>query len=145
MAIETNSPNRMVAMILGAVLVLIGILGFFPALVWDGVTEEALLGIFGVNMLHNWIHILTGAVLLIVAFVNNGEYARMTNMVLGWIYVAIAVLGFVAPGFMDGLINSAPTFLNPDAFLHLLIAAVLLGVAYTSRTDVRRPLPGART
>src|SRR3989338_8695210 len=76
--------------VLGVVLVLVGILGFVP-----GVTEKGLLlGIFGVNPVENVVHLLGGAAIL--WFVSKGS-AKTTNMYLGYVGLALAVLGFI-PG-----------------------------------------------
>ena len=131
----TNDANKMVAMVLGAVLVLIGILGFVPALVPGGL----LLGILGVNALHNVIHLLTGAILLGAAYMNEGRNARLTNMVLGGVYLLVALVGFAAPGFMNGLVASQEVAMNPASIIHLLLGVVLLGVAFMQRTEAGGP------
>ena len=99
---------------LGVVLVLIGILGLF---------SDMVLGLFSVNALHTWVHIIAGAVLLWAGLANNGANARNTNITFGFIYLIVAVLGFL--GMADWLaVNGA------DNLLHVLIAAAALGVGY---------------
>ena len=108
------------AMVIGAVLVLVGILGFVP-----GVGQPLLLGIFGVNMAQNLLHLVGGALMLWFGSKGSGKTA---NMYLGIISVVVAVLGFVpvAKGLLASIFN-----INMNiTYLHLAIAVVTLGVAY---------------
>jgi hypothetical protein len=107
-------------MVIGAVLVLVGLLGFLP-----GIGSPLLLGVFGVNAAQNLLHLVGGAVILWFGYKGAGN---TTNRVLGYVALAVAVLGFL-PGAKDLLatlfnINMAITV------LHLAIAVVSLGVAY---------------
>lgn len=99
-------------MVLGAVLVLVGILGF--------VMPSPLLGIFEVNTLHNVIHLATGA-LTIFAAMQGIAAMRLWGRVFGLVYLLVGILGFVMPD-MFGLmhVNMA------DNVLHLGLAAVFL-------------------
>ena len=65
------SIARTVCLVLGAVYILVGILGFIPGVAEEvaGVDEmesatALLLGIFPINLLHNIVHLVIGAVLL---------------------------------------------------------------------------------
>ena len=77
------------------------------------------LGYFGVNTLQSVIHLVGGILLLWMA-------GRIANLWLGWLALVVAVLGFIAAGFMSSLlgINDSITY------LHLAIGVVSLGVAY---------------
>lgn len=120
--------NRLVAQIVGAVLALVGLLGFVL-----GSGEYDLLGLFGVNTLHNVVHLLSGAVLLAAAFIDGGRNARLANMVLGAVYLVVAAATWI-PVLADMFhLNVA------DAGLHVLIGIVLLGVAFAMRTDAGTP------
>ena len=125
-----NNLNRTVAMIVGGVLLLVGLLGF----VWDPV-----LGLFEVGVVHNVIHLLTGAVLLAAAFMNHGMYARTTNITLGVVYLIVALLGFFAPSILGAIIE----YNVADNWLHLALGVVLAGVGFVDRTHVDRPTTGA--
>jgi hypothetical protein len=125
-----NDLNRMVAMIVGGVLLLVGLIGF---------ANDPVLGIFEVDAVHNVIHILTGAVLLAAAFINNGMYARTVNITLGVVYLLVALLGWVTPAFMGSIFQ----YNMADNWLHLLLGVVLTGVGFASRRDVTRPATGA--
>jgi hypothetical protein len=117
--------NALVAKIFGIVLLLVGLLGFYLT----GTGSGALLGIFGVNLLHNSVHVITGIVLVLVGFMWMGQYARITNQVLGIVYVLVALFGFAMPS--STLIASnvdAPMY--ADAVLHIVIGIVLAGVGF---------------
>jgi len=110
------------ALIFGVVLVLVGILGFIPALRPD----DKLLGIFHVNTLHNIIHLVSGLVALWVA--NTSASASKTYFaVFGVIYALVAIMGFVkGDGDIFGIIaNNAA-----DTWLHVVIAVASLVLGF---------------
>ncbi len=103
--------------VLGVVLILVGVLGFFM--------PSPLLGIFAVDTVHNLIHVVSGAVALIAA--GTGEQnSRMYLIVFGLIYGLVTVLGFVMESPLLGLISVNMA----DNYLHLVIAAVSLAVGF---------------
>ena len=108
------------AIVIGAVLILVGILGFIP-----GIGAPLLLGIFGVNAAQNVLHLVGGAVILWFGYSGSG---KPTNMWLGIISAVVGVLGFV-PGSKD-LLGSIFGINAAISGLHLAIAVVSLGVAY---------------
>lgn len=124
-----SNYNKLLAQVLGAVLVLVGLLGF---------VNSPVLGIFQVNMLHNIVHLLTGAVLLVAGFMSDGTNARMANMILGVVYALVAIVGFAQIDAINSLVGSDPkaagTF-YADPALHALLAVVLLGVAFAFREE----------
>lgn len=124
-----ENANRLVAQILGGVLVLVGILGFIPGVVMDG----ALLGIFGVNSLHNVVHLLTGAILLGAAYMDGGKNVRMTNMVLGGVYLVVALVNFLPVDAVNEMVNAHRGVAYADAALHALLGIALLGVAFAAK------------
>lgn len=129
--------NKMVAMIAGAVLALVGLLGF--------VMESPLLGLFHVNLLHNLVHLLSGVVLLGAAFMNNGANARITLLVLGVVYAIVTILGFVAPGLTGSLIGGeTASELLYDNVLHLILAVVFIGVPLLVKEGSMRPMGAAK-
>lgn len=108
--------------ILGLVLLLVGILGFVPALTPNG----ALLGIFGVDMMHNIVHILSGVVGLWAAS-SGYQYSRLYLMIFGLVYGLVAVLGFIT----GGVLGLFMVDMN-DNYLHAAIAAACLFTAFSS-------------
>lgn len=133
-----NNVNALVAKILGAVLVVVGILGFIPALVGAGGTGTLIM--FGVNPLHNVIHLATGAILLAVGFMADGKNARMTNQVIGVVYLLVAILGFAGILVPDLLNTTADTVMHADNVLHLLLGIVLAGVGFGVKETTTMPM-----
>jgi|CXWL01.1.fsa_nt_gi hypothetical protein len=105
---------KTITLLFGAILALVGLVGFF--------IPSPLFGIFEVNALHNAIHLATGALLLGVGFFSP-QSSRMTLGVFGIIYAIVAVLGFVMPG--DTILGLIPSNTADDG-LHTLLALVFL-------------------
>ena len=110
---------KSMAVLFGIVFLVVGILGFVPAVTKD----QMLLGIFHVNAAHNCVHLLSGVVALICGMMGVGA-ARMYFKLFGLVYAAVAVLGFLNPGdtMLLGLISNNMA----DTWLHVAIAAVSL-------------------
>lgn len=104
------------AIVIGAVLFLVGIIGFF---------NNPIFGLFGVNAAQNVLHLVGGAA--IYWFGSKGS-AKQTNMWLGIISAVVGVLGFV-PG-ASALLTSVFGINAAISGLHIAIGAVSLGVAY---------------
>jgi Domain of unknown function (DUF4383) len=134
-----QSPNRLVATIFGAVYLLVGLLGFA---VTGGVGFIAtqgglLLGIFEVNPLHNIVHLLVGAALLI-AGIASAQAAKGVNITIGAVYLLLGIVGFFLVGSALNIL-ALNTF---DHFLHLASAIVLLGVGLAADRSARTPVVG---
>jgi len=89
---EEASPARLFATLIGAALVIYGIVGFFFDASFDRPDDigEAL-GLFAVNGWANVFHILSGALGLVLA----GFAARRYALWISALYVAVAVVGVV--------------------------------------------------
>ncbi len=104
--------NQTWAKVIGVILLLVGVLGFFM-----GNTVF----MFGVNALHTIVHVLTGAIFSWAGF-SKGAPVKKTNQWLGWVYVLVGVVGFFA---LQDLLN-----LNAaDNWLHIIIGVVSAGAA----------------
>ena len=89
------SPAKLYATLVGGVLVIGGIVGFFYSASFGGPGEvDDVVGLFGVNGWHNLVHILSGALGLFLA----GFAARRYAFWLGIAYLGIALWGFVLGG-----------------------------------------------
>lgn len=116
--------NQQFGYAFGAIYVLVGILGFF---VTGGVgfaaTEGENLIIFGVNPLHNLVHLAVGALLLGGA-AGGHRAAKSVNTLVGAVYLLVAVVGFFVIDTSANIIalNQA------DNFLHLITGALALAV-----------------
>lgn len=121
-----NSPNRIVAVIFGAVYLLVGLLGFAVTGGVGFVATEGglLLGVFEVNPLHNVAHLLMGAALLIGGIVSVAA-AKAVNGTVGAAYLLLGIVGF----FIADTGANILALNTADHFLHLASAIVLLGVA----------------
>lgn len=117
------------AWIFGVVFILIGILGFVPALNPGGM----LLGIFEINGFHNMVHILSGIVAIIAAM-SGTYYAKLYFIIFGIVYGLVTVLGFLTGNGLFGLIpvNMA------DNLLHLVIAASSLYLGFATTTKNKK-------
>src|SRR5688572_24353409 len=116
--LEGENVTKKIAIGFGAVLLLIGILGFIPAFTPGGL----LLGIFAVDAEHNIIHLASGAA-AIAAGLSSYRNARMFFQVFGVIYGLIAVAGFIVHPHAEGSEQLAGVVaINlADNFLHVAI------------------------
>ena len=114
--VNIEDVQKIYAMVIGAVLVLVGLIGFVNA---------PILGIFGVNTAQNILHLVAGALMLWGGYSGGG---KKSNMVLGIIAAVVAVLGFLPYG--KDLLTSIFAINMATTYLHVGIAIVSLGVAY---------------
>jgi hypothetical protein len=129
--VDGPNPARLYATLVGAALVVGGIVGFFYSASFGGPGKvDDVLGILSVNGWHNVFHIATGAIGLLVA----GYAARQYALWLGALYVAIAIWGF-AIGGGDSILGFLPVNTG-DNILHLVLG--LLGIAAASATPVKK-------
>jgi hypothetical protein len=145
---EEASAARLYCLLVGAVLVIAGIIGFFyesSFATGDSLRSDDVFGILSVNGWHNLVHIAVGALLLACA----GSAARGAALFVGVLYIVLCILGFIATsnggiGFIaenDTLIKLVPVN-NEDNVLHLI-----LGITGVLATLVSRPAarPAAAT
>lgn len=136
------TPARAYSVVVGAVLVVAGIVGFFynAEFTSDEGVHDAVFGILDVNGWHNVVHIATGA-LGLVAFAAGAYAARAYAGVLGLVYGAVAVWGFIL-GDGESILSIVPVN-TEDNVLHLALGAVGLLAAAASPTGVGRPAPSS--
>ena len=131
---KSMTMNRAFAAGFGAVYALVGLVGFAVSgsVPFAGQEGASLLG-FGVNGMHNIVHLLVGGVLL-AGFASGHAAARSVNLAVGAVYLLLAVAGpFVNDTALDIVgLNGA------DHVLHLATALVLLGVALAGDKAVAR-------
>lgn len=138
-----KSPLRTAAKAVGAVFLLIGVLGFIPGITTDygsmgfagEYSEAKLLGIFQVSVLHNLVHLIFGAAGLAMARSVPG--ARNYLVYGGLIYLVFWLYGLVIGEESDA--NFVP-FNGADDVLHLLLGVgmLALGLLLSRRPAVRR-------
>lgn len=96
--------------IAGTALIILGFLGFVPAVSPDGMV----FGIFMVDGFHNCVHVTVGFILLIAGIKPN-KVMIVVTFLIGVIFFFLACFGFFA--------ESAKAMFNiPDSLLHLAIA-----------------------
>lgn len=124
---DAPSPARLYATLVGAALVVLGIVGFFYSASFGSPGEvEQMLGVFAVNGWVNVLHILSGALGLFVAGYASRHYALW----LGAAYVVLAFWGF-ALGSGESILGFLPVNTG-DNLLHLVLGG--LGVAAARAT-----------
>lgn len=136
---DTSSPAQLYATLVGAVLVFVGIVGFFYEASFEtgvpGVESDKVFGILAINGWHNLIHIVAG--LLGLAAAAAGA-ARAYALAFGLIYLVLAIWGFADGN--DLILDFVPVN-NEDNVLHLILGLVGLGAAAATPTETRPPAP----
>jgi hypothetical protein len=134
------TPINLAAALVGAVFLVVGVLGFIPGITthygdlqFAGHKSDAkLLGVFEVSILHNIVHLLFGVVGLAAGRSTNLSAQRYL-IGGGVIYLLLWIYGLVVDKEADS--NFVPLN-NADNWLHLVLGAamVFLGVALGSVT-----------
>ncbi len=138
-----KTPAQWLAYLGGAVLVLVGLIGFIADSSFNtgnGIDGDKLLGIFEVNGIHNLVHIASGLLLLAVA--PKRATARYGVLAFGAVYAIVTLIGLIDGEDVVGLIpvNAA------DNVLHIaLTAAALLAGAVSSDKDAHTATGAGRT
>jgi len=126
--------TRTAAIILGVVLVIVGLLGFFDNPIVSGAVDGT--GVptawFYVNTAHTIVHLISGLFLLVGAWTGLGGAVALR--ILGVIYVVIVILGFVGGGTSLAVltfVSNSPA----DNWLHIGLAIVLLAAGFGLSDD----------
>ncbi|ETT27363.1 hypothetical protein RAJCM14343_1964 [Rhodococcus aetherivorans] len=145
----TRTPVQTAALAVGVVFLLVGILGFvlgittnYDTMTFAGHESGALLlGIFGVSILHNIVHLLFGVAG--VAMARTVGAARSYLIGGGIIYLVLWLYGLVID--KDSSANFVPVN-SADDWLHFVLGAAMiaLGFLLTRRTTTHRTVPGTR-
>ena len=104
------------ALILGVVLGIIGIWGFFTT---------SILGLFGVNAFQSVLHLIAAAFGIYVGTKGKGPGF---NQSIGWIGVVLGILGFISGA--NTLLFNLLNINAPISVLHLVLGVISLGVYY---------------
>lgn len=144
--VRSDTPNerttlQRAAQAVGAVFLLVGVLGFIPGITSDFDTmsfashhsDAMLLGIFQVSILHNIVHLLFGVAGLTMSRTWSG--ARTYLIGGGVIYLLLWVYGLLID--KESSANFVPVN-SADDWLHLLLGAgmIALGALLSRRRDV---------
>jgi hypothetical protein len=141
----TRSPAQTWARLIGWVLLLAGVVGFFYSASFGSPGEvDAVFGILDVNGFHNLVHILSG--LLGIAMARSFGSARTYCLLLAAAYAVVTIWGLVVGD--GGEILSILPVNTEDNILHAFIAVVSLivgvGSAAAPKPSSREPGPGIR-
>ena len=122
---------RTAALVVGAVFLLVGVLGFVPGITSDYGDMSAaghhsmamLLGIFQVSVLHNVVHLLFGVAGLALSRSSAGARAYLVGG--GVVYLVLWVYGLVVD--MGSQANFVPLN-SADNWLHLVLGVGMIGL-----------------
>lgn len=138
-----KSDLQRVAAAVGAVFLLVGILGFIPGITTDYSSLEfaghgsdaKLLGIFEVSILHNIVHLLFGVAGLALA--RSWDSARAYLIGGGAVYLVLWIYGLVIDH--ESAANFVPVN-DADNWLHFVLGAAMiaLGVLLSKRDRDKR-------
>jgi hypothetical protein len=142
---RTATNMQKAATAVGAVFLLVGVLGFIPGITSDydqmqfaGHESEAmLLGIFQVSILHNIVHLLFGVAGLVLA--RSWNEARLFLIGGGAVYLVLWIYGLLVDD--DHSANFVPVN-TADDWLHLVLGIGMIGLGVLlgkERENVRRP------
>jgi uncharacterized protein DUF4383 len=137
---ESATPARLYAGLIGGVLLIAGIIGFFYSASFGSPgSVDAVLGILDVNAWHNLVHILTGAV-GVLAFMSGPRAARTYALVFGAVYIVVAIWGFIIGGG-ESILGFIPVN-DEDNVLHAVLGVLGVGAGLASpdlETQQTRP------
>jgi hypothetical protein len=133
---DERSTAQWFCIVIGATLVLVGLLGFLAEAKFDtssGGDSGALDGenfiIFEVNGWHNVVHIASG--LFLLALSGKHRTAKTAALAFGAIYGVVTVIGLIDGKDVLGLLPVNPA----DNILHILLTVAALAVGLTSTQD----------
>jgi hypothetical protein len=140
-----STPASLYAGLIGAVLLVAGIIGFFYSAAFGTPGNvDAVLGILDVNGWHNLVHIASGA-LGLLAFASGPAASRTYALAFGAIYIVVAIWGFII-GSGESILTLIPVN-TEDNILHLILGVLGLGAYAASdpaAADRRGGAPAAR-
>jgi hypothetical protein len=135
---RTRSPAQWFCIVIGATLVLVGLLGFIVEPKFDtsvggdaGTIDGEKLIIFEVNGWHNVVHLLSG--LFLLALAGRHATARLAALAFGAIYGVVTIVGLIDGADIVGLIPVNPA----DNILHILLTVAAFAAALAPAPDVR--------
>lgn len=132
---NTTNIAGLWALAAGAILVLVGILGFFPNPIVG--SDPGVLVPTGT--LHNIVHIGTGLLALAIYWTTAAENRANALIGFGLLYAAIFVLVLISPTLF-GLFSIPAN--GADHLIHIGLAVVSLGIGFMARgSSYRSAMP----
>jgi hypothetical protein len=139
-AARSRPTVQLLATLVAATLVLVGIIGFIPGLttnLYDGLEfagedgDAKILGVFHTSVLHNLVHLVFGLVGLVMARTWSG--ARTFLIGGGIIYIALWLIGLL------GGLNWIPAD-DADDWLHFVVGVAMVGLGFVTTREGERPV-----
>jgi hypothetical protein len=131
---EASSPAKLYATVVGTVLTIAGIVGFFYSASFGSPGQvDKVLGILDVNGWHNVVHLVTG----LLGLVGVGYAAREYALGLGLVYLVVAIWGFVI-GSGESILGVVPVN-SDDNVLHLILGVAGLAAGLATPSQSRTP------
>ena len=118
--------TKTAAIIIGIVFIAVGLLGFVP----NPIIGDSDTAIFHADTVHNIVHIVSGALFLIIALFSPGS-ASLFMKIFGVVYFLLGVIGLINIG-SEGM-GTLLGFLHvngADNFLHIALGLVIFLAAY---------------
>jgi hypothetical protein len=144
-AVSPRNALRTAALLVGAVFLLVGLLGFVP-----GITSHygdlgaaghestaKLLGVFQVSVLHNIVHLLFGVAGVVLSRTNDGSRAYLIGG--GVIYLVLWIFGLVIDKTSDA--NFVPVN-SADDWLHFVLGVGMIGLGVALSRNLRTSRTG---
>ena len=130
-----RTPAQWYCLLVGAALLLAGILGFIAESTFDtpasGREGFGDLIVFEVNGWHNLVHLASGLVLLAAS--PRRASAKVIALAFGLVYGLVTIIGLIDGSDVLGLIPVN----GPDNVLHILLSLLGIASALVSRADDR--------
>ena len=131
-----SSPNRLIAVIVGALYLVTGVAGFFVAAASGGPSAgRLLLGFFSINAAGAAVDILIAAA-LIIAGLSTVAASKIVNTLAGAIFLVLGLAGL----FVIGTGLNVLALNGADNVVHFASSVVLLAVGLGAERSVKTPV-----
>ncbi|HUQ41932.1 MAG TPA: DUF4383 domain-containing protein [Candidatus Limnocylindrales bacterium] len=123
---QSGDLTKTWALVAGAILVLVGILGFFP----NPIVGSAPGALVATDTLHNIVHLGTGILALAISRLSSGDARKTALIGFGALYAAVFVLVLMSPNLFGLFAVPANAM---DHLIHASLAVLTLGIAFMAR------------
>jgi hypothetical protein len=103
MQASTRTPGQLYALVIGAIYLLVGVVGFFFASEFTEGSSDDQFIILRLNHLHNLVHVALGVGWLAAS--RAASAAKSVNTLFGIVLLLVAILGFTGVDLMHTLLN----------------------------------------
>jgi len=118
---------KTVCKLLGLIFVILGIAGF---------VAPELLGAH-LNLPHNVVHLVSGAIALYLGFSGSASAARTFCLIFGIVYLLLGVCGWFLGTGAEHMLNVGPLMLGKmDHIIHILLGVIFLVGGLLRRSEV---------